>query len=221
MIINMIEKMWRKRGESEVMTLIESHLEKVGETLQSMLSAIESYLQGRMDSAEFFVSETHSAESEADDIRREISDLLHKGAFLPLFREDVMTLVATVDEMASHAEGCCDFIIIQRPNVPDALKEDFLKVARDSVAILSPLQEGVTKLSEDFSVTRAKVEEVHVAESAVDDLERELSRCIFSTDLTLAQKMHLKHLVDVIVDIPDIAEDAAEILETLIVKKQV
>ncbi len=213
--------MWRKREESKVMALIERHLEKVGESLQSMLSAMENYLQGSIDSAEACVSETHATESEADDIRREISDLLHKGAFLPLFREDVMTLVATVDEMASHAEDCCDFIIIQRPNVPDALKDDFLRVARDSVAILAPLQEGVTKLSEDFSITRAKVEEVHVAESAVDELERELSRRIFSTDLTLAQKMHLNHLVNVIVDIPDIAEDAAEILETLIVKKQV
>ena len=213
--------MWRKREESNVMTLIQRHLEKVGESLQSMLSTIENYLQGKMDAAEACVLVTHSTESEADDIRREISDLLHKGAFLPLFREDVMQLVVTVDKIASHAEDCCDFIIIQRPDVPDALKDDLLKVARDSVAILTPLQEGVAKLSEDFSVTRAKAEEIHIAESAVDDLERELSRRIFSTDLTLAQKMHLNHLVDLIVDIPDIAEDAAEILDTLIIKKQV
>lgn len=213
--------MWWKREESKVMALIERHLEKVGESLQSMLSAMENYLQGNTDATESCVLITHNTESEADDIRREIADLLHKGAFLPVLREDVMELVVTVDKMASHAEDCCDFIIIQRPNVPDALKDDFLKVARDSIAILAPLQEGVTNLSEDFSITRKKVEEVHIAESAVDMLERELSRRIFSTDLTLAQKMHLNQLVDVIVDIPDIAEDAAEILESLIVKKQV
>lgn len=213
--------MWRKREESKVMDLIQKHLGKVGESLQNMLSAMENYLQGRIEDTESFVLMTHSTESEADDIRREIADLLHKGAFLPLFREDVMELVMTVDKMASHAEDCSDFIIIQRPEVPDALKDDFLKVAQDSVAILLPLQEGVAKLSEDFSMTRAKVAEVHIAESAVDHQERELSRRIFSTDLTLAQKMHLNQLVDVIVDIPDIAEDAAEILETLIVKKQV
>ncbi len=213
--------MWKKREENKVMALLEKHLEKVGESLQNMLSAIEDYLKGDLDSAESFASKTHSAESEADDVRREIRGLLHEGAFLPIFREDVMTLVATVDEMASHAEACSDFITIQHPDVPDSLKGDIMKVAQDSVAILLPLKEGVTKLSEDFSITHAKVAEVHVAESEVDDLERELTRRIFSTEQTLAQKMHLKHLVDMIVDIPDIAEDAAEILDTLIVKKRV
>ncbi len=213
--------MWKKREESRVMVLIENHLDKVGESLQSMLSGMENYFQGEIDSAESCTSRTHITESEADDIRREIVDLLHKGAFLPIFREDMMMLVTTVDEMANHAEDCCDFIAIQRPDIPDALKADFLTLAQDSVAILSPLREGMTKLSEDFAVTRVKVEEVHTTESAVDHLERELARRIFSTDLTLAHKMHLNHLVHVIADITDIAEDAAEILEALIVKKQV
>ena len=213
--------MWRKRGESKVMALIDEHLKKVEECLQNMLSAIEDYLQDRIDSAESRISRTHDAESEADDIRRKIVDLLHRGAFLPIFRQDVMELVGMVDRIAGHAQACCNFIMIQRPEVPDALREDFLGIARNSVAILSPLQEGVAKLSEDFSITRAKVVEIHHIESAVDDLEWQLSSRIFSTDLPLAHKMHLKQLVDMIEDISDIAEDAAEILETLIIKKQV
>lgn len=213
--------MWGRREENKVMTLIGEHLEKVGESLQSMLSALQSYLQGDMSSAESYASKADIAESEADDIRRDISERLHQGAFLPIFREDVMKLVVTVDEMAARAEECCDFIVIQCPEVSEELKDDFLSVARDSVAILSPLQDGMINLSKNFSLTREKVAEIHIDESKVDDLERELARRIFSTDLTLAQKMHLKHLVDLIVDIPDIAEDAAEIMEVLIVKKQV
>ena len=213
--------MWKKREESKVMALIEEHLIKVGESLQSMLSTIENYLQGKMDVAEASALKADTAESEADGIRREIADRLHQGAFLPIFREDVMQLVGMVDEMASQAEDCCNFIMIQRPEVPDALSGDFLKLAQDSVAILSPLHEGMTELSKDFAVTREKVAEVHVAESGVDELEQDLSRRIFLTDLTLAQKLHLQRLVDVIANITDMAEDAAEVLESLIVKKQV
>jgi predicted phosphate transport protein (TIGR00153 family) len=213
--------MWRKRGESKVMALINEHLKKVEECLQSMLSAIECYLESRMESAESCTSRTHDAESEADDIRRKIMELLHRGAFLPIFREDVMELVGMVDRIAGHAQNCCNFIMIQRPEVPDVLGEDFLRIARSSVAILSPLQEGVAKLSQDFSITRARVAEIHDIESVVDDLEWQLSCRIFSTDLALAHKMHLKQLVDMIEDISDIAEDAAEVLETLIIKKQV
>ena len=213
--------MWRKREESKVMALIDEHLRKVEECLQSMLSVIENYLQGRIESAESCTSKTHDAESAADDIRRKIVDLLHRGAFLPIFREDVIELVGMVDRIAGHAQDCCNFIMTQRPEVPDTLREDFLKIARDSAAILPPLQEGVAKLSEDFSITRAKVAEIHDIESAVDKLEFQLSCRIFSTDLALAHKMHLRQLVDVIENISDMAEDAAEVLETLVIKKQV
>jgi predicted phosphate transport protein (TIGR00153 family) len=213
--------MWWKSEESKVMTLIEDHLRKVEECLQHMFSAIEDYLQGRIDSAQSHTSATDNAESEADDIRREIAELLHRGAFLPIFREDVMELVRMVDEIASYAQTCCKFITNQRPEVPVDLREDFLKITRDSIAVLSPLEAGVTNLSEDFSITREKVAEVHRLESELDEREWHLSCLIFSTDLDLAHKMHLKQLVDVIADIPDTAEDAAEVLETLIVKKQV
>jgi predicted phosphate transport protein (TIGR00153 family) len=213
--------MLRRRKESMVMVLIEDHLKKVEESLQCMLSELEDYLQGKGDSAESLTSMTHKAESEADDIRRDIVELLHRGAFLPLFREDVMVLVGTVDEIASHAQACCRFIAIQRPEIPDDLKDDFLKMARRSAASLPPLRESVTKMSEDFSIALENAASVHDIESEVDKLVAELSRRIFSADMNLAHKMHLKHFVDLIEDISDTAEDAAEILETLVVKKQV
>lgn len=53
--------MWRKRGESKVMALIDEHLKKVEECLQNMLSAIEDYLQGKMDDAESCTSRTRDA----------------------------------------------------------------------------------------------------------------------------------------------------------------
>ncbi len=213
--------MRRKRGEREVMSLIEEHLNRVEDSLQNMLLVIEEYLQGRIDSAETYASKTHIAESEADSIRREIADLLHRGAFLPIFREDVIEIVGMVDRIAGCARACCKFMINQCPDVPADLREDFLKIAIDSVASLSPLRDGVTKLSGDLSMARGKIVEVDRIEAIVDELESQLSRRIYSADLTLAHKMHLKQLVDVIVAISDIAQDAAEILETLVVKKQV
>jgi len=213
--------MFRRRKENKVMVLIEEHLRKVEESLQSMLSEMEDYMQDKVDSVESFTSMTHKAESEADDIRRNIVDLLHRGAFLPLFREDVMVLVGMADEIASHAQACGRFIAIQRPEIPATLREDFLRMARKSVASLPPLREGVMKMSEDFSITIAKVTEVSGIESEVDKLYGELSHHIFSTDLDLAHKMHLKQFVDLIENIPDTARDAAEILEALVVKKQV
>ena len=213
--------MWRRRRESKVMALIDEHMKKVEECLQGMVSVLELHFQDRMGSAEPCSSGIRRVESEADDIRRDIADLLHRGAFLPIFRQDVMELVVMVDRIADCAQDCSKFIVVQRAEVPDTLRESFLRIARDSAAVLSPLEQGVTGLSGDVSTTRAKVAEVHRIESAVDELEWQLSCQIFSADLPLAHKIHLQQLVDVIGSITDIAEDAAEVLETLVIKRQV
>ena len=210
-----------KRGEKQVMSLMEEHLSNVEVGLQNMLSVVESYFSGDLDSAESFTGKVHNAEETADDIRREISEMLHTGAFLPIFREDVIKLVGMMDTIIGCAQQCCRFITIQRPDVPDELKESFREVTRKSVAILSPLQESVENLSKDFDVIAEKVNEVHRLESELDHSEWELSRRIFSTDLPLANKMHLRQLVDMILDISDITEDSAEVLEALVAKKQV
>ena len=213
--------MWKRKKESNVVALIEDHLNKVEESVQSMISGVEEYLNGNIDSAEAYASKTHDAESKADEIRREIADLLHSGAFLPIFREDVMLLVGMVDKVAGCAQSCCKFIVNQRPEIPTDLSEDFLKITRSSASVLPPLQEGVKSISEDFSATRPKIAEVDRIEREVDNQQGHLSRRIFSTDMDLAHKMHLKQLVDLIADISDIAQDASEILNTLVAKKQV
>jgi hypothetical protein len=202
------------------MVLIQKHLEKVMESLDSMSSALDEYLQGKYDSAKSYSAKTREAESEADDIRREIVNLLHHGAFLPIFREDVMKFVTMVDEIAECAQDTCKFIVTQRPQVPNNIREDLLKVAQKCVEILHPLEDSVDNLSNDTSKIRDKIVEIHRAESDLDEIEWDLSSRIFSTDLSLAHKMHLRQFLGVIVAISDIAEDAGETLETLVLKKQ-
>lgn len=213
--------MRRKSSENEVIDLIAEHLSKVEASLENMFLVIEKHLQGDMDSVEIYADKTHEAESGADDLRRKISDLLHRGAFLPLFREDMMEMVSMVDKIAGHARSCTKFIENQRPEIPSALHEDFLKITGESIASLTPLQEGVNNLSKDFSIARDKIAEVYRIEGEVDKLEWDLSKRIFSTDMPLANKMHLKQLLDVIVGISDIAQDVSEILNTLIFKKNI
>lgn len=213
--------MRRKSSENEVIDLIKEHLNKVQNSLENMIFTIEKHLQGDMDSVEIFAAKTHEAESAADVLRRKISDLLHRGAFLPLFREDVMGMVTMIDKIAGHARSCTKFIENQRPEIPAILHEDFLKITRESVASLLPLQEGVNNLSKDFSITRGKIAEVDQIEGEVDHLEWDLSKRVFSTNIPLATKIHLKQLLDVIVGISDIAQDVSEILNTLIFKKNV
>ena len=78
------------RREEEVISLMDQHLEKVGECLESMKKTIEDYLKGDIESAKANGLKTHNLEGAADGLRRRIIEAFHKGAFLPALREDLI-----------------------------------------------------------------------------------------------------------------------------------
>ncbi len=211
----------RRRREEEVISLMDQHLEKVGECLESMRKTIEDYLEGDIESAKAGGLNTHNLEGAADGLRRRIIAEFYKGAFLPALREDLIGLTLAVDLVADRAESCCDFILLTRPHIPEEFREDFRKLTIDSIAVFSPLKEAQMNLFKDFSLAQKKTIEIHGLEARVDEREWKLNRSIFTSELSLAQKMFFKDLVWHIADISDVAEDAADVLEVLIIKKQV
>lgn len=211
----------RKRREEEVISLMDQHLEKIGECLESMRKTVEDYLGGNIDSAKANGLKTHNLEGEADGLRRRIIEEFYKGAFLPALREDLIGLALAVDKIADRAESACDFIMLTRPDIPEELKEDFRKITIDSLSAFPPLREGKMNLFKDFSLSREKVAEVHDLEGKVDDEEWKLNRRIFTSELLLSQKMLLRETVWHIAEISDVVEDAADLLKILLIKKQV
>lgn len=209
------------RREEEVISLMDQHLEKVGECLESMKKTIEDYLKGDIESAKANGLKTHNLEGAADGLRRRIIEAFHKGAFLPALREDLIGLALAIDKIADRAESTCDFIMLTRPEIPEEFKEDFRKITLDSIAVFPSLKEGKMNLFKDFSLSREKTIEVHGLEARVDDEEWKMNRRIFTFELPLAQKMLLRDVVWHIASISDVIEDAADVLEVLIIKKQV
>ncbi len=209
------------RREEEVISLMDQHLDKVEECLESMRKTIEDYLNGEIESAKANGLKTHNLEGAADGLRRRIIEEFHKGAFLPALREDLIGLALSIDKVADRAESTCDFIMLTRPDIPEELREDFLKLTINSIAVFPSLKEGKINLFKDFSLSRAKTIEVHGLEAKVDDDEWKINRRIFTSELLLSQKMLLRDVAWHIASISDVIEDAADVLEVLIIKKQV
>lgn len=209
------------RREEEVISLMDQHLEKVEECLDSMRKTIEDYLKGAIDLAKANALKTHNLEGGADLLRRRIIEEFHKGAFLPVLREGLIGLTLAVDKVADRAESTCDFIMLTRPDIPEEFKEDFRKITLNSIDVFPSLREGKKNLFKDFSLSREKTIEIHRLEARVDDDEWKLNRRVFTSELLLSQKMLLRDVAWHIASISDVIEDAADALEILIIKKQV
>lgn len=210
----------RKQEEKSV-DLAREHLGKTELCLSEMAKTFDSYLDGKEEEARNFALQVDKAESEADNLRREIAKGLFEGAFLPLMREGFLNLVEAIDKVADEAESCCDLIMLETPDIPDDLKSFFKEIVKDSILCFQPLKEGFTHLFKDFSLTLEQVQKVNVKEAEVDQKEEELTRRIFSADLELARKILLRQLVAKICDISDRAEDASDRLEVLAIKGRI
>ncbi len=210
-----------RNREEKSLNLIREHLEKTEMCLQGAKKTFDAYLAGKNEEAKNFALQVDKAESDADNLRREIAKGLFEGAFLPLLREDFLNFVEGVDKIADEAESCCDLIMLETPDVPENLKLSFTEIVKGSILSFQPLKEGFDHLFEDFSLTLEKVQEVNIKEAEVDQKEEDLTRKIFSGNLELARKILLKQLAIKICDISDRAEDASDKLEILAIKRRI
>jgi len=209
------------KKEKEVIGMIIKYLDVAEECLLSAEKAIKSYINDNIKDAKVLARKTRELESEADSIRYEIRDKLYSGAYLPLLREDIYKLVESIDKVANAGEACCDFFLNQRPVIPGDLKPPFWEATQKSLDTSIPLKTAVLcflKGECPIEVARQHAKEVGLHESEVDKLEWDLTKAIFISYQDYSHKLHLKHCLDVIVEVSDRAEDAADHLALTILK---
>ena len=212
------------KKEKKGVELVLRHLDKVEECLSTAGKTVELYLEDDVEEANTLASQVRSMESEADDIRHKIRDKFYSGAYLPLLREDIYRLVESIDKVGNAGEACCNFLLNQRPSIPEELKSQFLRVSRESLGIIASLKLAVQcffKGECKIEVVRDYTKEVADVESDVDKLEWDLTKEIFTSSLDHSHKMHLKLCLDSVVEVSDRAEDAADQLELAAVKSMV
>jgi predicted phosphate transport protein (TIGR00153 family) len=212
------------RKEKEVVELILKHLNTAEECLTTAMKTVETYLKGEIPEAKALALKVDGIETENDFIRYSIRDKLYSGAYLPMVRGDIYNVVERIDEVCDAAEACCDFFLDQRPEIPEELKPQFLRVSQESFGVFVPLKEALENYLGEGSkvkVIREKAKQVGIVESEVDKLEWDLTREIFTSSLDWGHKVHLRLCLDTIVEISDRAEDAADRLELAVIKSRV
>ncbi|MBW2239578.1 MAG: DUF47 domain-containing protein [Deltaproteobacteria bacterium] len=212
------------KKEKEVIDLIEKHADKMEECLSTAIKTIQAYLKENIDEAKKLGRETDKIEKQADLIRHEIRNKLYYGAYMPLLREDIYKLVECIDMVANSAEKCCDFFLNQRPVIPDFLKPKYLKAVQESLGVSAPLKHALLCYLKGLcpiEVSRQHSRDIGLLESKVDQIEWDITKKIFSSDLDYSHKIHLKLCLDTIVEVSDLGEDAADRLELVTLKSMI
>jgi len=209
------------KKEKEVIELILQHVDKVEECIKVGITTLQAYLKDDIQSAKQLARETDRLEGVADMIRHDVRDKLYSGAYLPLLREDIYKMVEGMDKVCNACEACCDFFLNQRPIIPDEMKQSFLIAVQESFGIIAPLRHAVMCFVKGvcpIEVTRQHSKEVGLKESNLDSIEWDVTKEIFSADISYGHKIHLKLCLDAIIRVSDRAENAADQLELTAIK---
>jgi predicted phosphate transport protein (TIGR00153 family) len=204
------------KKEKQARKLALAHFAKTEDCLTLAGDVLKAYLSGDREVARGIAIQVVALESDADHIKHELRDVLFSGAFLPNIRSDVYRLVDSVDKVANKAETTSHFIVNQRPQVPEQFQSELLRIYSLCFECYTELRVGLRcffKPKGEMESLRVHAARVGELETEVDNLQAELTRSIFESDMDLGQKVHLSKLLELVARIADSAEDAADELQ--------
>ncbi|MCD6310040.1 MAG: TIGR00153 family protein [Candidatus Eremiobacteraeota bacterium] len=210
-----------EKGEKEVENLIFEHFQLVGETLDVLMKFVEAYIGQEKQLFKDLAGEVHEREHKADIVRRQIAHKLYGGVFLPIYREDYLSLVGLVDEVANQAEIVASFMILTRPEIPEFLKEDVHRLANAFIQAYQPMREALAYLSGDISKVMDVTQRIGEMEQKADLIEWKSIKRLYKSDLPLAEKNLLRELIQHLALISDLIEDVAERFDAMVIKRNI
>ncbi|MDO9465600.1 MAG: TIGR00153 family protein [bacterium] len=205
---------------NKLLEMIEEYLEKVTECMEQARKTLFLYIEkGSCEEFDGLVTKTHMAESCSDDLRREIEISLYEKALIPESRGDILGLLETVDKIPNKAESVAFQIQIEAIRIPDEFKSELRKIININFGIFEDIKRAIRAVFKNIKEVRRITNEIDKKESSSDSMERDLIRKLFGSDIDIGEKILLKELIIEIGSISDRAEDTADRLNIMAVKR--
>lgn len=211
--------LWGKAKKIEALVL--RHLGQVDIALEAFHKAVVAYVvDGDVKQAKALALETHRAEGEADDIRREVEGELLGGALLATSRRDILEIIEHVDRLANSGEATLDSLLLERIEFPEKVADYVAKIVSETVEIVAHVNDAIRLLFRDTVAAHVQTKEIETREGRVDQLEREALKTVFMMEIELARKIQLRDFIHLLVEISDRAEDLSDRIDIMIAERR-
>lgn len=210
----------RKRQNVEV--LLERYFDSCNDCYAHFAEAMRLYFEaGPSPEFEAEVGACNKVESSCDDQRREIEYLLYGKALLPESRGDLLGLLETFDRLPNMAETVGFLFAEQRLVMPEELQPMLRDLVELNIQAYHLARKCVDTLMTNPRSALHATAAVDQKESESDRLERRLIRAIFARDDDAGTKLLYQNAVLLIGSISDRAEQVADRVAIVSIKRQV
>jgi len=162
-------------------------------------------------------------ESKADEIRRQIIRQMLEGGLVVDSRKSIMRVIEEVDGIADLAEDTIQEIYIQNIQIPAYAEETIsrmVEITERQLGLLIRIVKGVVDRYKAQEMSDV-ILEIEGLESAVDDLQQKLVKEIFDSAMSLAEKMQLREVINMIGHMSDLIEDISDEIEIIMMARKV
>ena len=200
---------------------IDEFLDKVTEAGFVFEKAVATYLAEGVNGAyDSFLDQEQEIESREDALRRSIESELFARTLIPDLRADVMTLLEDTDGIVNMFEANLFRISIQQPEIPAEFHPGFRDLVETVIRCVESAVLAARAFFRDMNSVRDHAARTIFLESEADKLSTRLQRSVFSSDLPLERKIHLRYFIERIDDIANEAEDLADSLQIYTIKRR-
>jgi len=215
-----------RKKEDDLLARIVNYTMLVSKTVEKLKELIELLIKkeekGKIAS---IFSEIDMLETEADEVRRKLTEEIAAGSFFSYLREDFLLLLETIDDIADSAKDASKILIESKLHEESILSlfhnsggiryvDSLLNTVRVLIKCLESLRKVPPK--ELISLVRS----VELSEEDADKMKTELMKSLYekTKELPILDIISLKDFLNVVDNIADKAEDSSDIILRMVAK---
>jgi predicted phosphate transport protein (TIGR00153 family) len=204
--------------EGNFFELFDAHAEQIVEGARAFMLMIQNY--NDIHQRERYAKAVDDAEHAADKITAEVNRLLHKTFITPLDREQIHSLINSMDDIVDllqDASETMQLYDVQR------MTEEVLSLGDLSARCCERVQHAVSllpKLSKPTAHAAAlkSCEEIDKLESDADRVMRSAISKLFREEQDVREVLKLKAIYELLETITDKCEDVANVIEGIVLE---
>jgi len=185
--------------------------------------AVNNYVNNRTEHFDKNFNTIKHLEGKADSLRREIETAFYKKSLIPQYSADIVNFIEEFDDIIDYCKENINQFRIEKPEMPEILKENFILTTDKSVKTVEMLLVVARDFFHSPELIRDNLNKVYFYERETDKEGYFLKEKLFSDKLNidLCHKIQLQHFSMHIEKISDKAEEIADLLNVLSIKMSI
>lgn len=211
-----------RRMEEQVLAKALTHTNKIIETMKYVNEVMAAFKRGVVSEVESNFKKVHTAEKEADEIKREAIKELSEGYVHPIDREELIRLILTTDDIAAFGKSAARKATMISPDDIDAEIKDYLVVISSKIAEATALiRQALEAVSKEPRKALEIADNIERIEEEVDDIRAEAIVKIlkFCEKSKISSCIIAKEIIDSLEQSTDKCEDVADVIRSIAVMR--